>query len=218
MYIVFNLLDMKTSLTERKNKLSTKQMEGKTMNKYIYNKDSFDNAIEVNNYPWGFKLKTKRRTWIETDKNKGDRVCFCTLNPKTNKWCAVKKSTYNAVDVLLIDENEHIKSIGLWKSTSKEDLEKFISKIDYNSLNLLQKKQIERIKAINKVMEKISFKIEKVSEYNLSDPLDLIRMKRDNNSPETKAREQEQEQIKGKIVNAINKTYNQSLIKNNLKG
>ena len=54
-------------------------------------KDSFDNAIEVNNYPWGFRLKTKRRTWIETDKNKGDRVCFCTLNPKTNKWCAVKK-------------------------------------------------------------------------------------------------------------------------------
>ena len=33
MYIVFNLLDMKTSLTERKNKLSTKQMEGKTMTK-----------------------------------------------------------------------------------------------------------------------------------------------------------------------------------------
>ena len=33
MYIVFNLLDMKTSLTERKNKLSTKQMEGKKMTK-----------------------------------------------------------------------------------------------------------------------------------------------------------------------------------------
>ena len=77
------------------------------MTKYIYNKDSFENAVEVNNYPWGFRLKTKRRTWIETDKNKGDRVCFCTLNPKTNKWCAVKKSTYNAVDVLLIDEKDN---------------------------------------------------------------------------------------------------------------
>jgi len=189
------------------------------MTKYIYNKNSFDNAIEVNNYPWGFRLKTKRRTWIETDKNKGDRVCFCTLNPKTNKWCAVKKSTYNAVDVLLIDENEHVKSIGVWKyGTSEKDLENFISKIDYNSLSLLQKKQIERIRAVNKVMEKVSFKIEKVAEYNLSDPKDLERMRQDNNSPETKAREQKQEQIKGKIVNAINNTYNQSLIKNNLKG
>jgi hypothetical protein len=194
-------------------------MKGKTMIKYIYNKDSFENAVEVNNYPWGFRLKTKRRTWIETDKNKGDRVCFCTLNPKTNKWCAVKKSTYNAVDVLLIDENEHIKSIGVWKyGTSEKDLENFISKIDYNSLSLLQKKQIERIRAVNKVMEKVSFKIEKVSEYNLSDPKDLERMKQDNNSPETKAREQEQEQIKGKIVNAINSQYNQNIIKNNLKG
>ena len=189
------------------------------MTKYIYNKDSFDNAIEVDNYPWGFRLKTKRRTWIETDKNKGDRVCFCTLNPKTNKWCAVKKSTYNAVDVLLIDDNEHVKSIGVWKyGTSEKDLENFISKIDYNSLSLLQKKQIERIRAVNKVMEKVSFKIEKVSEYNLSDPKDLERMRQDNNSPETKAREQQQEQIKGKIVNAINSQYNQNIIKNNLKG
>nr|BAR36426.1 lipoprotein [uncultured Mediterranean phage uvMED] len=187
------------------------------MSKYIYNKDSFENAVEVNNYPWGFRFKTKRRTWIETDKNKGDRVCFCTLNPKTNKWCAVKKSTYNAVDVLLIDENNHIKSIGLWKSTSKEDLESFLSKIDYNSLSLLQKKQIERIKAINKVMEKVTFKIEKVSEYNLSDSKDLERMKQDNNSEETKKKEQEQRQIEGQIVSAINSTYNQALIKNNLK-
>jgi len=189
------------------------------MTKYIYNKDSFENAVEVNNYPWGFRFKTKRRTWIETDKNKGDRVCFCTLNPKTNKWCAVKKSTYNAVDVLLIDDNEHVKSIGVWKyGTSEKDLENFISKIDYNSLSLLQKKQIERIRAVNKVMEKVSFKIEKVSEYNLSDPKDLERMRQDNNSPETKAREQQQEQEKAKIVNAINSQYNQNIIKNNLKG
>ena len=193
-------------------------MKGYNMSKYIYNKDSFDNAIEVNNYPWGFRLKTKRRTWIETDKNKGDRVCFCTLNPKTNKWCAVKKSTYNAVDVLLIDDNEHVKSIGVWKyGTNEKDLESFLSKIDYNSLSLLQKKQIERIKAINKVMEKVTVKIEKVAEYDLSDPKDLERMRQDNNSPETKAREQQQEQEKAKIVNAINGQYNQNIIKNNLK-
>ena len=51
----------------------------------------------------------------------------------------------------------------------------------------------------------------------MSDPLDLIRMKRDNNSEETKAREQEQDKVKSQISNAINSTYNQSLIKNNLK-
>ena len=62
----------------------------------IYNKDSFENAVEVDNYPWGYKFKTKRRYWIETTK-RGDRVCYQTLNPKTDKWCAVKKSIYSAV-------------------------------------------------------------------------------------------------------------------------
>ena len=132
------------------------------MIKYIYNKDSFDNAIEVNNYPWGFRLKTKRRTWIETNKTKGDRVCFSTLNPKTDKWCAVKKSTYNAVDILLIDENEHIKSIGLWKyGTNEKDLENFISKIDYNSLSLLQKNRLKELKQLIKLWRKFLLKLRK---------------------------------------------------------
>ena len=51
----------------------------------IYNKDSFDNAIEVDNYPWGFKFKTKRRYWIETTK-RGDRLCFQTLKNLKNEF------------------------------------------------------------------------------------------------------------------------------------
>ena len=42
-------------------------------------------------------------------------------------------------------------------------------------------------------------------------------MRNDNNSPETKAKEKEQNIVKDKIINSINSTYNQSLIKNNLK-
>ena len=187
------------------------------MTKYIYDKNSFDNSLEVSNYPWGFRLKTKRRTWIETNKNQGDRVCYSTLNPKTNKWCAVKKSTYGAVYVLYFDENQHIKSLGVSKCAYAKELEEFMSIIDCNSLSVLQKKQLERIKAIRKVMDNVTVSFSKVSEYNLSDPLDLIRMRRDNNSDETKAREQEQDKVKSQITNAINSTYNQALVKNNLK-
>jgi len=187
------------------------------MTKYIYNKNSFDNSLEVSNYPWGFKLKTKRKYWIESNKTQGDRLCFCTLNPKTEKWCAVKKSTYNAVELLYIADNGYIKSDGIYKyGVNEEEIKNFLSEVDYEQLNDLQKKQICKLKSINKVMEKVTFKIAKVSEYNLSDPLDLIRMRRDNNSPETKAKEQEQNQIKAKISNAINGTYNQCLVKNNL--
>jgi len=110
------------------------------MTKYIYNKNSFDNALEVSNYPWGFRLKTKRRTWIETNKTQGDRLCFCTLNPKTNKWCAVKKSTYNAVEVLFIDENQHVKSDAIYKyGVNEKEIENFLSEVDYDQLNDLQK-------------------------------------------------------------------------------
>ena len=186
------------------------------MTKYIYNKDSFENALEVSNYPWGFRLKTKRRTWIETNKNQGDRVCYSTLNPKTQKWCAVKKSIYGAVYVLYFDENEHIKSLGLSKCAYTKELEEFISIIDCESLSVLQKKQLERIKAIQKVMDKVTVTFSKVSEYNLSDTQDLERMRADNNSPETKEREEEQSKVKAQITSAINTTYNQAIIKNNL--
>jgi len=194
----------------------TNQQKERNMTKYIYNKDSFENALEVSNYPWGFRLKTKRRTWIETNKNQGDRVCYSTLNPKTQKWCAVKKSTYGAVYVLYFDENEHIKSLGLSKCAYKKELEEFTSIIDCESLSVLQKKQLERIKAIQKVMDKVTVTVSKVSEYNLSDPQDLERMRANNNSPETKEREEEQRKVKAQITSAINSTYNQAIIKNNL--
>ena len=44
----------------------------------IYNKDAADNAVTVEDYPWGYKLRTKRKYWIETTK-RGDRLCYQTL-------------------------------------------------------------------------------------------------------------------------------------------
>ena len=54
------------------------------MKQVIYGATSPETAIVVKNYPWGFRLKTKRKYWIESNKTQGDRLCFCTLNPKTN--------------------------------------------------------------------------------------------------------------------------------------
>ena len=93
----------------------------------------------------------------------------------------------------------------------------FLTGIDYEKLNDLQKKQVCKLRSINKVMENVTFKIDKVSEYNLSDPLDIIRMRRDNESNETKAKELEQEKIKNQISSSINRTYNHCLVTNNLK-
>ena len=184
---------------------------------YIYDANSFDTAIQVEKYPWGFRLKTKRKYWIETTKN-GDRSCFQTLNPKTNMWCAVKKSTYEAVKLLYQDEKGHVQSHSIHKyGVNKKEIENFLSEINYELLNKLQQKQICKLKAVDKVMENVTWKITKTAEYNLSDPGDLARMKADHNSPKEQQERKEQEKIKGHIAGAIHGAYNQCLTKNKLK-
>lgn len=181
---------------------------------FIYNKDSFDNSVEVDNYPWGFRFRTKRRYWVETT-NHGDRFCYATLNPKTNEWCKPKKSTYNAVGVL-VDDNGYITSYSLSKCANKDAVTRVLADIDYNKLSKAQKQQVCKLKSINHVMENVTWTVEKTSEYNLSDPADLARMKADANSPETKAREAEQAKENQLINRSIDLVYKTCLLKNNL--
>ena len=65
--------------------------------------------IEVNNYPYGFKLKTTLFDYIEFDKKKGFRHCTQTINPKTGRLNNPKKSTYYALLVRYYNEDGHIK-------------------------------------------------------------------------------------------------------------
>lgn len=53
------------------------------------------------NYPYGFRLKTTARYWIEATKN-GERVVFQTRNPKVagEVWNKPKRSTYSDLRVL----------------------------------------------------------------------------------------------------------------------
>ena len=169
--------------------------------KLIYNKDSFTNAVEVDNYPWGYRLKTKRRYWVETTK-RGDRVCYRTLNPKTDNWCAVKRSTYDAVLLLYFDENNHVKSYGIslgWSDASA--VHRFEKTVDVEKLSDDQRKKICEAKTINHVNSKI-----KVSFSNVSSMSD----------EEKKAKDKEQEEIQAKINLYANHVYGKYLVKNNL--
>ena len=167
----------------------------------IYNKDSFDNAIEVDNYPWGFKFKTKRRYWIETTK-RGDRLCFQTLNPKTDKWCKVKKSTYESIELLYINDDGHVKTTGLGKYNSKA-VYKFEKRIDVEKLNTNQRKKLCEAKAINHVMKNVKVSFTNVTMMS---------------AEERAERDEKNDRIKKQINTAINHAYNGCLIKNDLVG
>lgn len=127
--------------------------------------DRQENALIVENYPYGFRQKTKIRYWIESNK-KGDRFVSQTLNPKTNLWNKPKCSIYNAMMVLIKDDRGYISYKGLYPTTSKEEILNFLGFIKDYDLNDFQKEAIRILKAYSKVYENVSFSIR---EDNLSE-------------------------------------------------
>jgi len=174
------------------------------MEQLIYNKDSFDNSIEVNNYPWGFRLKTKVRYWIETT-NRGDRFVKCTLNPKTQKWCAEKKSTYSSVMVMtqkIEDEKTFISynSLDVGYSDSIK-VAKFEHLIDRDKLSKKQLTQICKCKAVNEVNKHIKVDFVIANDWTKEQRLE---------------HEKKQDVINGQLASYTNHIYKKCIIKNNL--
>ena len=127
---------------------------------------SEETAYVVDDYPYGFRLRTKIRYWIETTKN-GDRFVSQTLNPKTGFWNKPKKSTYDAVMVMRKDNsNGYINYFGLWKSAGLEELDKFMAKVGDYSFTSAQKSQINSIKAMGKALEGVEFSCHAVKYRN----------------------------------------------------
>lgn len=110
------------------------------MNKFI----KTDEKIEVPNYPYGFKLKTTLYDYVEFDKKKGYRHVKQTMNPKTNRLNAPKKSTYYDFFLRTKDEKGHIKIATINFNVQFEKLNnvaKLISQI-YNYLTNEEKQYI----------------------------------------------------------------------------
>lgn len=168
---------------------------------YIYNKDSFENSVEVDNYPWGFRLKTKKRYWVETNK-RGSRFMSCTLNPKTNKWCKPKASIYEPVMVMTSEEKEgktFISYIQLDTFCNEKTIVEFTKKVDVEKLPLDAQKQICLLKAKNYAWKGVTVSF-------------VCNPKKE----ESEKMEAEKKQVEAYMVNKANKAYNVCLKKNNL--
>lgn len=167
---------------------------------YIYNKDSFENSIEVDNYPWGFK-KTQKRFWLETNK-RGTRLVSSTKNPKDGKWCKPKASTYSEVGVLtseIKDGKNFISWTGLSIYANDKDIVEFTRAVDVQQLPKEAQKKICFLKAKNHAWKGV--KVEFVS----------------NPTPEQSQKLKENEEKAKKYLAAVgSKAYNTCLIKNNL--
>lgn len=70
---------------------------------------SIERPYKVEDYPWGFKLRTSIHYWIESKPKHGDRFCSYTIDPRTGRKCAPKCGTYYPFMYMFLDENGHVK-------------------------------------------------------------------------------------------------------------
>jgi len=68
-------------------------------------------VVSVQNYPYGFKLKTTLTDYLEFNPSKGYRHCTSTIDPRNGRQNKPKKGTYSALIVRYYNEDNHIKTI-----------------------------------------------------------------------------------------------------------
>ena len=87
-----------------------------------------ETAFVVDDYPYGFRLRTEIRYWIETKPKKGQRFVSQTLNPKTGRWNKPKASTYSPLLVMVRNpENGYVSVEGLrsYGWSTEENIQSF---------------------------------------------------------------------------------------------
>jgi hypothetical protein len=139
--------------------MNANQNQNETRN-FIYNHTSPETAYVVADYPWGFRLRTTIRYWIESKKakNGGQRFASQTINPKTGQWCKPKYSTYSPIIVLYLDENNHVQSTAINHNSGTERIEAFKEQhLEY--LDDFQKSYLKEIMAYDKVMKHVTFEV-----------------------------------------------------------
>ena len=78
--------------------------------KQLIGNNSAETAYVVADYPYGFRLRTQIRYWVETKKNFGQRFVSQTLNPKNGNWNKPKAGTYYLAVVMYLDEKDYVQA------------------------------------------------------------------------------------------------------------
>jgi len=168
------------------------------------------NPYMVENYPYGFRFRTKARFWVETTRY-GQRFCRQTLNPQTNRWNKPKKSTYSQIVLAGLNEEEHVKWTGISLYSTDRAI-KFKEKY-WDFMSDYQKKEITNIIKMSEVLDKVEYtfrtrkyKHKVTGEITESVPIfnmnDYIEVDDDGNPLDREKEDREQEENNRKINSA----------------
>lgn len=88
---------------------------------------SFETAYQVDDYPYGYRLRCKIRYWIETKPGHGQRLVTCTTNPKKNGevWNQPKTGTYSPIVIMYLDQEQHVQTKRLGRLAGAEQIRQF---------------------------------------------------------------------------------------------
>ncbi len=118
----------------------------------IQGHNSFETAYKIENYPFGFRLKTTQYIWVESVPKKGDRIIRQTVDPRTGKLCAPKASTFAPIMWLYVDDVGHVQSNGVGIYTDRSNIVEAVELLGGVSiLNENQQRQYNQLMGINDV-------------------------------------------------------------------
>jgi len=82
-----------------------------------------ETAYVVENYPYGFRLRCRKRYWLDCDDRRGVRLMSQTTNPKRGGvWNQAKASVYCRFGgAMYLDEDGHVQWSGLTEYSSAEE-------------------------------------------------------------------------------------------------
>jgi hypothetical protein len=113
----------------------------------LYGHDDMNSAYQVDDYPYSFKLRCKIRYWLEFNGSKGFRFVSQTENPKTMRWNAPKKSTYNLLGgVMYLDEKDHVQWDGITEYSDGAKVLEFVKnypKANFTNLKIYVAKKLK---------------------------------------------------------------------------
>ena len=167
----------------------------------------FDNPYVVDDYPYGYSLRTKIRYWVETT-NRGQRFVRQTLNPKTGNWNKPKKTTYKQIVLAVLNEKDYVSYVGISLYSTDQAL-RFKERF-WKYMSEYQKTELTNIIKMSEVFDKVEwscraqrFKHKVTGEITTSVPLfqmnEYFEVDDDGNPLDREQRDKEQAEINRRV-------------------
>lgn len=130
----------------------------------LYGHTNEATAYLVEDYPYGFRERTKIRYWIETQPKKGWRFVSQTLNPKTQRWNKPKAATYDEWGgAMYLNENDHVQSAGVGPYSDEPKILEFVTTFSGADMHKLRKVVPEKLRFLRGLLSgEVFFTVNKV--------------------------------------------------------